>query len=1258
MLTYRTGAAGAPSAARFMSEHLLQQTLPPEMAVMADYYEQGVAPPTAAEAAASRYAHMVTTEGLLDGARLDATLRDEAARLAESALRADGSEYTPDDLTLRALATLSAAGLVAPDAARARLALLTGSAGDDEAFTVAMESARTARDYSSATARARRDMNPSLAARLGIEPGRGHGGRGLTQSEVAFLLNGQRADGGEIAGKAVQSATKSLREIFGITGEQRPGSVQLANMLAGRQASGEALPQEEAVWAVARFTAAMGAAPASITDEQRTHILAGRRADGSVISDRDFYRAMDASKARIGYIDLTFSAPKSLSVAWAFAPTRAERAMLHQAHTDAIESVLQDVQAEIGRARKGKAGKDGYEPGDIGWVSFDHYAARPTVEVTRAQDNGELATERHALTGTAGRVPGDMQIHTHVAIFNVVETQSGRVGGLDLARLGGRVHEWGAVYQAYLATNLRQHGVAVDLDRKTEMAKLVAVPDGVVAQFSKRTLNGTDAARAFAQSQGLDWDSLTPERKIGLLKSGVQSPREAKTDDVSDLAAWQRTAAAIGYRHRSVLRPEEIVPLPVRSERLEVAYRASLPYLDKQFDHRAVIDGSDIRVAAAKGLIAAGIESGTDVSALTHAYRERGIRRQGQEAALVWGAVKNSQGSDRIAITTTLDEREERILVATAATGAKDRSAALTKDQVEAGVRAFPGLDFTTDHGRAQRHVMDSLGAGGRVGLAVGVAGSGKSTLLKPLVKAWEEDGRTVYGIALAWRQSDDLAEAGIAKPRTRAVASFLAQADRGALNLDKSAVVVVDEVGLLGTRQLNDILAIQKKTGFQLVMIGDPLQMQSVEAGPVIDLLRRALGDKAVPELGSSVRQQTAEEIETTLMFRNGQTAEAIARKAGNDTLKVITGGYREAITGIADLWQERRVANHGRPDFAITVSAPTNQEAHDISAAIRERRRAMGEIGPDQIRIKATDADGMRSYDLALAKGDRVRLFRRLNARFVDTGASSNIGRNGSVLDVASVSETGLSLRSAAGKIGFVPWERLRDPTTGCVQLAYGDALTTNTAQGSTVTEHIHAMPSGSRLVSAFGAYTSGSRHREQNFIVTSEGAERAEVNGRRPLGDRREVTASDLQDNLLRNLSRQPVKEAALDMIDRANSLRRGTINRVQSGLEAMESRMGAGEAVTTLHARFAENRATRSLEQQLPALVERLKHYAERVAEIAEAGTKLTERLVALVRERMNRYETAADYLQRLGRQAKQSTTPPHVEHETKRRHLRP
>ncbi len=70
VLTYRTGAAGTGQSARFMAEHLLQQTLPPEMAVMAEYYEQGVTPPTQAEAALSRYARFARHGHELAGAEL------------------------------------------------------------------------------------------------------------------------------------------------------------------------------------------------------------------------------------------------------------------------------------------------------------------------------------------------------------------------------------------------------------------------------------------------------------------------------------------------------------------------------------------------------------------------------------------------------------------------------------------------------------------------------------------------------------------------------------------------------------------------------------------------------------------------------------------------------------------------------------------------------------------------------------------------------------------------------------------------------------------------------------------------------------------------------------------------------------------------------------------------------------------------------------------------------------------------------------
>ena len=152
------------------------------------------------------------------------------------------------------------------------------------------------------------------------------------------------------------------------------------------------------------------------------------------------------------------------------------------------------------------------------------------------------------------------------------------------------------------------------------------------------------------------------------------------------------------------------------------------------------------------------------------------------------------------------------------------------------------------------------------------------------------------------------------------------------------------------------------------------------------------------------------------------------------------------------------------------------------------------------------------------------------------METGTVGNIGRNGTVLEIIAIDAAGLTLKNDAGREGVVAWETLRDEPSGRIQLAYGDALTTNTAQGTTVTEHIHAMPGGSKLVSAFGAYTSGSRHREQSFIVTSEGAERAEVIGRRPLGDQREIGHGDLLNNIVRNFAQQPA-EGSRDGVDRS-------------------------------------------------------------------------------------------------------------------------
>ena len=335
MLTYRTGAAGAPSATRAMSEHLLQQTLSPEMAVMAEYYHQGLSPPTPAAAAASRYAAELADGMLPGGAALDEIVTREVDRLAEITVDSTGGALLRDGLSVRALGAFLAGGMLGWEEAVASLHRMCPDGQSlSERLDHAAERARDGKDYSSATATPRRDMNPALADRLGINTA-----KSLTAAEVANLLNGQRADGGDIKGKQKQAATEGIGTVFGMDASRMPTRMELESMLAGNRVDGTALPTNTGQKALRRFQAVLGARHETLTAAQREDILAGRTVTGGELSLKQYHERMDTSRARIGYVDLTFSAPKSVSVAWAFAPTNAERAIIHQAVMDNTRKV-------------------------------------------------------------------------------------------------------------------------------------------------------------------------------------------------------------------------------------------------------------------------------------------------------------------------------------------------------------------------------------------------------------------------------------------------------------------------------------------------------------------------------------------------------------------------------------------------------------------------------------------------------------------------------------------------------------------------------------------------------------------------------------------------------------------------------------------------------------------------------------------------------------------------------------------------------
>ncbi|PHK92880.1 aldehyde dehydrogenase [Pseudoroseomonas rhizosphaerae] len=980
-----------------------------------------------------------------------------------------------------------------------------------------------------------------------------------------------------------------------------------------------------------------------LTAAELGNILGGLRADGRAMPghQRDLraYRSRadgaDApgERSRIAWIDLTFSAPKSVSVAWMAAATEAERQSIHQAHKDAVQEALGYVEQEVARATFGH-GRSGQaeETGRLGFVSIDHFTSRPTVEISRADPTtGVQATEIYSVP-----VAGDPQLHSHTIVPNLVLTRSGRAMSIDTTRIAGRVHEFGAVYQALLGRNLRRLGMAVELDERTQALRLAAIPEEICQAFSKRTVNGERSAEAWARRHGYSaeaWAGMRPEQRVAMLKAAIKEGRFGKGDDLADRAAWRAQIAELGWQYSgSAVRMGP--PAPERSprQRAEDALAGAAPVLEGMLAQRAVVTGSDLRLAAARGLIAGGMETLEDLSAVTRAMARDGVRQDGQQTALLFRPGASSR-PERVRVTTALHRDQEAELIALARTAQAQPDAALAPARLVQAAAAR-GTPLTNE----QLHAAEALGAGNKFAVVIGGAGVGKTTILAPLVEGWSGRGREVWGTALAWRQANALQEAGISGARTLALEPLLDRMQRRPQDFGPRSVVALDELGQIGTRQLLQLLRQQAQLGFKLVAVGDDRQCQAIEAGPTIALLRQALGPEAIPEVLSTVRQATERERAIVGMFRDGRIGEALAAKRAEGQAELVQGGYEAAVRRAAALWGERVAANQQDPRYSVTVSAPTNQDALAVSRAIREVRRASGQLGPDRVTIEASDATGA-SYPLPLAEGDRVRLFQRTSR--AGAGRDTMMGENGSVLTVKEVREGGLLLTTRDGKEGFVPWKGFRDRRSGQIRLAYGDVLTINTAQGITSDEHILAMPAGSRGVTLYAAHVGASRHRVASHIVGSLGAEAREVEDRRPVNAPKLTGQAALDAawaNVERNFGRAPVKDSALALLRRFQDLSQKARDTFQEGMRRRQTRQKADLPETRLVQRARENRQAKTLApvvRQMSLNLEVQGRAAERLGAAPRPRPRisleaLTLRLVApQVAEGRMSYSTALD-----------------------------
>lgn len=438
---------------------------------------------------------------------------------------------------------------------------------------------------------------------------------------------------------------------------------------------------------------------------------------------------------------------------------------------------------------------------------------------------------------------------------------------------------------------------------------------------------------------------------------------------------------------------------------------------------------------------------------------------------------QDNRGKDRFT-TRAMIEAEQRLHRAAEVLAEKERHDVRDADRRAALARAEArGLVLSREQADALTQITDRRD----LGIVVGHAGTGKSAMLGVAREAWEKAGYRVRGAALSGIAADGLeGGSGIA---SRTIASLEHGWANDRDHLTARDVLVIDEAGMVGTRQLERVLSHAADAGAKVVLVGDPQQLQSIEAGAAFRSLHQRHGGA---EIGEVRRQRMDWQRNATRDLATGRTGAAIEAYEAQGMVHAAET-REQARAELIDRWDRDRLA---APDQSRIILTHTNAEVRLLNDLARERKRAAGDLGED---VSLTVERGDRCF----ASGDRVMFLQN------DRGLGVKNGTLGTILEASTQS---LSVHTDDGRsIAF----DLKDYD----RLDHGYAATIHKAQGMTVDRtHVLATPG----LDAHGSYVALSRHRDGLDLHYG----------------RDDFTS---QDRLIRTLSRDRAKDMALDYVD---------------------------------------------------------------------------------------------------------------------------
>ncbi|KND59865.1 Conjugal transfer protein TraA [Candidatus Burkholderia verschuerenii] len=510
-----------------------------------------------------------------------------------------------------------------------------------------------------------------------------------------------------------------------------------------------------------------------------------------------------AGDAHVMGLDMTFSAPKDVSVvfAGADAATRAELvACLHEAARAALGYA---EQASI--TRHGRAGAIRQFADASIAACYTHFASRAL----------------------------DPQLHVHAFLFNAGKRANfDEWSALEQRPQFDRKMATGALFRVELAARLRECGFLIAADGP--YFQIVGVTDEQRRAMSKRSQeiaeNLSDAGALTA--------SLSAARDVAAVNT-----RSAKSEPPLPelLNRFDRMASELGLMPETVaaMRSREATPSP-RGQTAErgLALGEETPERDAcpafRIDHAELLARLTEKQSCA-----------TPQEALALIC---------EKAMAQWSAAECLAELDRFMefervvqlgmterLTPVFTSRATLELEATISRRVRDGASNLRHrvdprlvdarfDALETELRSALGVGVSLDQQRAAAlHVVAETG---NHVLVEGWAGTGKTTLLRAVAGAYQDAGFSVVGCCQSAAAAQNLnRETGVA---SRTIASLLLSIQNGRARLDERSILLLNEAGMVGSREFGLLQDAARAAGAKFIAVGDSKQLQPIEAGGI----------------------------------------------------------------------------------------------------------------------------------------------------------------------------------------------------------------------------------------------------------------------------------------------------------------------------------------------------------------------------------------------------------------------------------------